>query len=281
MNDNAFITSISLRYLLGAYTLLESLQKYGHKEDVHILYYSDIGGENIDKIHRRDYNFNVFTTPLHSYKDYNPYGLTTQTTKGWMCRFLKYIHMDTLKNIYDSWCYISGDALLLNNINFVFDLAKEHIVMSKVANFRGYRVVGEFAKSDNRVPTHDVPFATSDKELFRGIYDNSINDPDFVIRGRGDMRCIYNAIVNQGKVDKLYLLSYEHNVGTARAISPVEKIGNGYYFNDGSRINIAHGPFWSKGHLAHKRYAGLNYELYHEIYLTTGKLYGIDERAFR
>jgi hypothetical protein len=276
----AFITSVSSKYLIGTYALLEKLQEFGNKEDVHILWYeSGISPDRIEKIFKQNYSFNIVTVPMSTLDQKYPVVLNKGVERGWKCRFLKYKYMSEFENYM--WFYIGGDILILTDVTWLFPIGEDHIVLCKNFSYNNFKKIGIHAESDSAVPIIDGPFVSSDVELYKGVWEAGQQES---VRkaGRGDMRCLYNTIVSQEKIDKLYLVSYEHWINTLRRVSPVEKIGNEYFYSDGSKIYAVHGPLWSLGYLNKpNRYQGYNFDLFHEYYKEVGRKFGMDERAFK
>lgn len=279
---NAFIISVSLRYILGLYAFLEALKLYGHKEDVHILFYPDVTPDHIEKIDPKKFQFEITYQSLLKFMNKYPVELSKQTVKAWSCRFYAYRYM--LEMDYDTYFIWQGDLLLLNNVSHYFNIAKDLIVLSNNFNHaKTKRFIGEKIVGDMLNPFCNIPFVLSNKELMYRIWDEGLTE-SLRSTGRGDMKAIYNSIVDLNILDKVYSVPYCLWVNDFGSESSLSESDNGYYRPDGSRINAVHGPLWSQGFINKRKYkenVRSNYARFHQIYVSTGEIYRVSELTFR
>ena len=271
----AWVLSLSRSYLWGLYALMESLRKYGHREDVHVLYYADIKQEALDKITEQEYDFKIEFYPLAKLRE--DYPVDARAPKPWDCRWYKYKYMSMID--YDIFCIWGGDVLLLNNISPYFLIAKEYIVLGGSRKTPHTQNPGELVEHYLATPMSDIPFITSDKQLLLGIFGEG-QAAEYRMKCRGDIKCIYNTIIKQGKQEKMFLVSYAQWVHPWSLPNLRISGSNGaYYLRDGTRICSVEGPLWSKGFVEKKKHSEWwksVKRLFHSEYNRAGKVYGLD-----
>lgn len=269
-----FIVSVSRGYWLGLCAFLYSLKFYGHNEDVFVLTYGDVPTDKIDRL-KAAYP-DVQIRPLSSMRSSNPVIVDPGSVRGWDCRFYQYWFAAEHLS-YDVYCFWGGDVLLLNNIAEYLTISEKGftILGNHFNYFKSKKFFGSEVNKDGCVPLSDIPFITSSKQLLRKTWERGYDVRD---KGRGNMRCIYNALCNLEMLDEVFIVPNSQWVGhqSTYSLNPIKADGEGgYYLPDGVRINSVHGPLWSKGFVEKRGRVGgfsyRNYELFHQVYLDRGK----------
>lgn len=269
----AFILSVSLGYWVGFCAFLRSLELYGHKEDVIVFLYGDVPIDKIDRL-KAAYP-DVQVELLSNIRKSNPVDVNPRGIRGWDCRFYQYWFVAEYLD-YDVYCFWCGDALLLNNISKYLTIGERNTVLSNHFNyFKTRKFFGSEIDVDGCTPLADIPFITSNKKLLRKVWEKG---DDVKNTGRGNMRCIYNALCSLGMLDEVFVVSNSQWVGHQRtySLNPIQADGEGgYYLPDGVRINSVHGPLWKEGFVLQRSKTGGflygNYELFRQVYLDKGR----------
>jgi len=283
---NAFILTVSDSFIMGLLGFIEALKFYGHTEDLHVILAPDIYGRKgnhgrmpmLLKIQEETKQFNIIYKNLSELINKYPIAETRIThnkiERGWICRFYAYPYM--LDMDYDTYFIWQGDLLLLNNVSKYFDIAKKFTILSN--NFSHFRHKKNW-ESKSRL-THDmanpicnIPFITSDRELLKQVWEEGCDI------GRGDMKCIFHALLTLDKLESVFLVPFNNWVYDWHSPTKIGYDGNGgYYRVDGSRINAYHGPMWSKGWALKEKYGAptrQKHQLFHNVYAEVASKYGI------
>jgi hypothetical protein len=284
---HAFILTISDGFIMGLLAFIEALKFYGHTEDVHVILHPDIypykkGRGRIDmllKMQEETKQFNITYKPLSELMNKYPIQRTRVTDnpieRGWVCRFYAYPYM--LDMDYDTYCIWQGDLLLLNNLSKYLDIAEKFTVLSN--NFSHWKHKHNWENKtrlthDMANPICNIPFITSDRELLKQVWEEGCD------MGRGDMKCIFHALLALDKLESVFLVPfnnwvYDWHTPQARIFND----GKGQYYRiDGSRLNAYHGPMWSAGWAFKQKYGkGLirKHRLFHNIYVEVANKYNL------
>lgn len=249
--NNAFILSVSTGFSVGAFALIDSMIKYGHNEDLHILIWDDFFykkyKDTFEKLQKLadEAPFRVTLQPIYKLRE----NFGFEKDRGWDCRFYAYPYM--IEQDYEIYFIWQGDQLMLNNVSKYFEIAKKFILLSNNFNHARSKVSIENKETISKPmsnPICNMPFITSDKELLEAIWKEGVE------YGRGDMIRIYNAIVKTDKLEDLFLLHYTHWVYDWHYNEPISKVGDGYFKPGGGRINSYHGPLWTNWGFNRKRF---------------------------
>lgn len=285
---SAFVHSVSAGYLPGTCGMLCQLKELGHTEDVWILYWDDIPVEKLREIVEwSGYPGRVSLRSIHAMSAKSGIEVPSRARRGWETRFYQFDFVCRELGDVDVVCFWGGDLLPLWRLDSHLRLARNFIVVSNNAYSKTRMGTVAFGSldNDNANPYCDVPFITSDKELIWRMWELG-QRPDVLSKGRGDMRCLYDAVDDLGLHRWVWRLPYSCWVHPWRFYDNFcEWPDGGFGFPDGVRIFCAHSKLWSLGHCETeaRRYSvpveKLN--MFRRIYERAGEVCGLNRKVFR
>lgn len=242
----------STHLLPGINGIINALDYYGNKIDLHFIYDDDLPDEYWEQLKNASLNYHLVLKPYSV--------LVEEMVKEWpkiadnfvhRHKYIRYWYLTKIKDEYEITSVLDADSIIVNNITPWFDFAKgtkylltaQHLF--KWLEIEGYNLNNLL----NELPIYNHPLICNPKlwfEVFQGMFERESKLHET------DMRCFNRVMLLKNRIKDVFTLLdcqwQSYYIWYGRLIE--RELGGRYYllgFPNIFRVNVVHLRWWLKG----------------------------------